>query len=351
MDIYRKAVELAEGGHRIALGTVISALGSTPQKAGSKALIDDDGGLWGTLGGGMVEAKGLQQLANTVQSAAPHLLEIDLDESYSRDAGPICGGVMRIFANPADNANLQAYRAALLAFERRESGFLVTLVKGPEGDIGTVRWIPESDSANGAQFPSSESLARALDSNKPICVTDEDTGAEAYIERVAAPPRLLVVGGGHVGQAVVQQAAHLGFEVTLVDDREEFAQPSQFPDAAKAVHGNLGELVAAFPQDGETFIVLVSRGHRPDAEALENCIHGAAKYIGMIGSKRKVRALKKHFLEDGLATEDEWSRIVAPIGFDVGAVTVPEIGVAIAAQLIAARRLGRTDSLSMNLNA
>lgn len=349
MEMYRKAVEWAEDGRRIALGTVISAQGSTPQKAGSKALVDDSGGVWGTLGGGLVEARGLQQMAGAIESTSARLLEIKLDESYSREAGPICGGVMRIFANPGGDAKVQAYRAALQAWDRREKGLLVTLVKGPEVDVGTVRWIPESDCANGAGFPSREALARALESEEPICVADADR--EAYIERVAAPPRLLVVGGGHVGQAVVRQAALLGFEVTLVDDREEFAQPALFPGAAKTVHGNLGELVAAFPQDSETFIILVSKGHRPDAEALEGCIHGGAKYIGMIGSKRKVRELKKHFLEDGLASEEEWSRIVAPIGFDLGAVTVPEIGVAIAAQLIAARRLGRTDSRSMSLNA
>ena len=290
-------------------------------------------------------------MADALESTAARLLEIKLDESYSREAGPICGGVMRIFANPGGSANVNAYRAALQALARREKGLLVTLVKGSENDVGTVRWIPQSDCANGTEFPSPEALAQALESEKPICVTDENTAMEAYIERVAAPPRLLVVGGGHVGQAVVRQAALVGFEVTLVDDREEFAQPSLFPGAAKTVHGKIGELVAAFPQDSETYIVLVSKGHRPDAEALEGCIHGNANYIGMIGSKRKVRELKKHFLEDGLATEEEWSRIVAPIGFDLGAVTVPEIGVAIAAQLIAARRLGITDSRSMNLNA
>src|SRR5690606_28617112 len=159
-----------------------------------------------------------------------------------------------------------------------------------------------------------------------------------FIEPVVAPPRLLVVGGGHVGQAVARQGHELGFEITVFDDRPEFARPELFPEGTTCAHGPLRELVEAFPKDADTYIVLVSKGHRPDAEALEGCIHSRPRFLGMIGSRRKVISLRDHFLAEGLCTEGEWSRIVTPIGYDIGAVTVPEIAVSIAAQLIAARR-------------
>jgi len=106
----------------------------------------------------------------------------------------------------------------------------------------------------------------------------------------------------------------------------------------KAVQGDIKQLVQEFPQDDDTYIVLVSKGHRPDAEALEACIHSQVRYLGMIGSRRKIRFLRKHFLQDGLATTEEWDRLHSPIGYEIGAVSVSEIGVSIAAQLVAARR-------------
>jgi xanthine dehydrogenase accessory factor len=95
--------------------------------------------------------------------------------------------------------------------------------------------------------------------------------------------------------------------------------------------------------------VIVTRGHRQDAEALESCIHAPVAYLGMIGSRRKVGMLRKHFLETGLVTEAEWGRVYAPIGLEIGAVTVPEIATSIMAQLIAVRRKGAVVSVSAGM--
>ncbi len=124
----------------------------------------------------------------------------------------------------------------------------------------------------------------------------------------------------------------------MVDDRKAFTRPELFAEGVATAHGNVGELVAQYPKDRDTYIVLVSKGHKPDAEALESCIHDELAYLGMIGSKRKIRLLRNHFIEEGLASAAAFDRVVAPIGYEIGAVTVPEIAVSIAAQLIAARR-------------
>ena len=154
---------------------------------------------------------------------------------------------------------------------------------------------------------------------------------------------MLIVGGGHVGQAVAQQATWLGFDVTVLDDRTEFAQANRFPVGTKVICGQICGEVERFPKDKDSYIVIVSRGHRPDAEALDGCIHSEPAYIGMIGSRRKAGLLRKHFLESGLATEDEFDRVFAPIGLDIGAVTVEEIATSIMAQVVAVRRKGRTN--------
>jgi xanthine dehydrogenase accessory factor len=194
---------------------------------------------------------------------------------------------------------------------------------------------------NGAAWPSLAADQPAPEdlfgAERPALLrTVEDR--ELFAEPLVPSPRLLIVGGGHVGLAVAQLAAPLGFETTVVDDREEFASPGRFPPGVAAAHGDLGQLVAGYPKDPDTYIVLVSKGHKPDAEALEACIHDDLAYLGMIGSRRKIKLLRADFLERGLATEAEFDRVVAPIGYEIGAITVPEIAVSIVAQLVAARR-------------
>ena len=337
MDIYRKALVWLEEGRNFALGTVVYAQGSTPQKAGSKAILDDQGNQEGTLGGGLVEADGLARMRKAITDRTAKLYEFRLDETYSRDAGPICGGVMRLFTNPMATATAEAYRRAVEAVETRKRGLLVTSLSGPAELAGRVRWIAIENGVPADPALRHEDIERCLTEEAPMVIETEG-GGEAFVEPITPRPRLLIVGAGHVGQAVARQAVELGFEVTVYDDRPELCRPENFPEEVHAASGDLREMVSAFPKDADTYIVLVSKGHKPDAEALEGCIHSSPAYLGMIGSERKIRFLRKHFIAEGLATEEEFDRVAAPIGYDVGAVTVPEIAVSIAAQLIAARR-------------
>jgi xanthine dehydrogenase accessory factor len=150
----------------------------------------------------------------------------------------------------------------------------------------------------------------------------------------------LIVGGGHVGQAVAQQAALVGFAITVIDDRPEFTQAALFPRDVSTRCGDIGKEVAAYPVTEDAYVVVVTRGHRHDAEALAACIHAPAAYIGMIGSGRKVALVREHLIESGIATKQEVDSVFAPVGLDIGAVTVPEIATSIVAQLVAVRRKG-----------
>lgn len=345
LEIYEEIRRIARSGRRCAIGLVVQTQGSTPQKAGAMAVADDSGRRWGTLGGGLVEAQALERLEHAIASQQSEMFEYRLDEHYRREAGPICGGVMRILTLFVDTATLSAYEHAIQARSRGNWGALVTFL-GPDR-FGT-EWISE-------QTPGvvpDDVLNECLREDRARCVTMKD-GSEVFIQPFASSPRLLVVGGGHVGQEVVRQAVNLGFSVTLIDDRAEYASPELFPTGVDARHGNIRDLVAAFPKGPDAFIVLVSKGHRPDAEALEACIHDEVAYLGMIGSERKIRLLRRDFLERELATAEEFDRIVAPIGVDIGAITVPEIGVSVAAQLVAARRKGMPleDALRMRFRS
>ena len=161
------------------------------------------------------------------------------------------------------------------------------------------------------------------------------------VQTCALPICLLIVGGGHVGQAVAAQASVVDFEVTVLDDRPEFTAPDLFPEGVATRCGTIAQEVAGFPFSPDTCVVIVTRSHRCDAEALAACLRQPAAYLGMIGSRRKVALMRQDFIESGKATAAEFDRVYAPIGLDIGSVTVPEIAASIVAQLIAVRRTGQ----------
>ena len=161
-----------------------------------------------------------------------------------------------------------------------------------------------------------------------------------FLSPVLPRPVLLIVGGGHVGQAVAVQANVVGFEIVVIDDRPEFTQASLFPAAAKTICSDPARALVELPLDRGTFVVIVTRGHQQDAAALRSCIGHNLAYIGMIGSRRKVPLLRRQFVESGWATPSQFDTVYAPIGLDIGARTVPEIATSIVAQLIQVRRTG-----------
>jgi xanthine dehydrogenase accessory factor len=166
------------------------------------------------------------------------------------------------------------------------------------------------------------------------------------VEPVIPKPLLVIAGGGHIGQALARQASIVGFDVTILDDRAEFTDPALFPEDTRTICGDIPKKVANLSSGSDTYIVVVTRGHKLDAEALEACIHAPVAYVGMIGSSRKVSLIRRNFIETGLATEEEFNRVFTPIGLDIGAVTVPEIAASITAELIAVRRKGLTHKSS-----
>jgi xanthine dehydrogenase accessory factor len=167
-----------------------------------------------------------------------------------------------------------------------------------------------------------------------------DPQLEVLVEAVVPRPRLLIVGGGHVGQAVAAQASLVGFDIAVIDDREQFTRPAQFPAGSDLRCGVIGQQLTSASIDTDTYVVIVTRGHQHDADALAACLHSPAAYVGMIGSRRKVALMRQGFLDCGRVTAAEFDRVFAPIGLDIGAVTVPEIAISIVAQLIAVRRTG-----------
>ena len=167
-------------------------------------------------------------------------------------------------------------------------------------------------------------------------------GADAYevmVEIIEAPVTLLICGGGHIGLSLATIGAHVGFSVAVMDDREMYANPERFPMADKVMAGDFEAMLRDFPITSTTYVVMVSRGHKQDEVALRSVLGRGARYVGMIGSKRRVSTVLRHMAEQGVSIE-ELERVYTPIGFDLGAETPEEIAVSIVAELIAVRRGG-----------
>jgi len=341
-SLFRKVVELIDGDQRIAAALVVSTQGSTPQRAGARAIVEQSGRLWGTVGGGAMEAEVLRTAAEACQSLRPRVLDFELTGRDAADEGAICGGRMRVLIDPTVARHRACFVQAADALADRRRGCLVTRIRAvPEMDV-EVQWLSGDSLPDETTFPGAGAIRSCLERGQPERFAVEGRASawadEAFVEPVLPQPLLLVAGGGHVGHAVALQAFRVGFDVTLIDDRPEFAAAALFPSGVKVRCGPVVEQIEACPLDGDTFVVLVSRGHRHDSVALAACIHRPLAYLGMIGSRRKVALIRNYFLGTGMATAEEFDRVRAPIGLEIGAVTVPEIAVSIVAQLIAARR-------------
>jgi xanthine dehydrogenase accessory factor len=196
--------------------------------------------------------------------------------------------------------------------------------------------------------PASATEARQLlDSSNAVGCRRLAGGIELYVERWSPPLELVIVGAGHVAQPLAAVGRLLDFRVTVLDDRPEFASRERFPDADRVVVADLEEPLAGIGICRRTSIVLVTRGHRHDYVCLRELARSGTEpaYLGMIGSRRRVRAAFEQLAAEGV--EAEWlSRIHAPLGLDIGAETPAEIAIAVGAEIVLAARGGSGRPLS-----
>lgn len=195
-----------------------------------------------------------------------------------------------------------------------------------------------------------QAAREVMESEKPRTLTFDlnqdpkyDTGLvcggtlEVFIEPVLPPALLYIFGAGHVAVSVCQVASNAGFDVIVSDDRSSYASQERFPSAREVHALDFEEAIQKFEPNEASYIVIVTRGHRDDMRVLRWAVQTRARYVGMIGSKRKVIQIFKTLREEGLP-EHLFDRVHAPIGLDIGAITPEEIAVSITAELIAIRR-------------
>ncbi|MGA2231984.1 MAG: XdhC/CoxI family protein [Tepidisphaeraceae bacterium] len=286
-------------GDAAALCAIVRTRGSTPQSAGAAMVVLQNGQTFGTLGGGCVEAEVRRRALELIERRQSRLANFKLDHDYGWDDGLVCGGVMDVAIQVMDSPQHAEH-------------------------LRQVR----------------DQLAARQEARIQISVNDE-AGQEASFQIPLFPtPTLLIAGAGHVAMALARIAPDMDFHVTVIDDRPDFATPARFTNA-QCIVGEIEQELSRYPIDGQTYVVIVTRGHRRDGHALAAVVNKPARYIGLIGSKRKIHTILGDLHENGV-TRERLAAVHAPIGLEIGAVTPGEIALSIAAELIAVRR-GRGD--------
>lgn len=295
LESFRSLLAWLESGRPCALCAVVNTRGSTPQTGGAMLLVCANGETEGTIGGGCVEAEVRRRALVMLGSQSSGVLSFQLDHDSAADNGLICGGRLDVAViSLTDVSQGEPFVEAVQRISRQERAFV------------------------------------------PLRVEHEGKIVE-YRLNIEPTPTLLIAGAGHVGAALAKLSAGLGFRVVVLDDRSDLIAPGRLPPPIETVAGNIETSLRQWPMDANTYIVIVTRGHAYDQRALHAVIGSPAKYLGMIGSRRKVRLIFDDLESQGVPPA-RLQRVHAPIGLKIGALTVPEIAVSIAAELIQVRR-------------
>jgi xanthine dehydrogenase accessory factor len=321
-----------EKDEQVVIGAIIRSSGSVPRSSGARMLVTHDGTLYGTVGGGAVEGQ-CHKIARSLFAAREtfRIAEFTMTANDAADAGMVCGGAASVLLQRVGPEQLEMMKKLQDAYQKAQRPILITAIPVKQADpYMTVLGV-------GTDSPSIPDNILATLNKKPRRepFLQSENGQDYFIEPLVHPGVVHLVGAGHVALATGRLAAFAGFDVVVMDDREEFANSARYPDAREIrVLDSFDNCVTDMGPDD--YVVIVTRGHMHDRDVLAQALRTDAGYIGMIGSSKKRRAVYDSLLDAGF-TQTDLQRVYSPIGLTIGADTPEEIGVSIVAELIQVR--------------
>jgi len=347
-DIYSEILKTLEKKEKCVLATVINRVGSAPRAVGAKYLIKGDGTSVGSVGGGLVEAGVWQEAQKLMETGKGRILHFNLTSEQLAEGGLICGGNVDIFLEPLEEDFLSFYQEAARIRQKSGSAILATLVSAdadsPRGE-GSKILMKTSGEKIGSLLGEVELEKQLLNEGKILLrekrprvsvLSSKHRKVEVLLEPVFREPTVYIFGGGHISEQLAPLVKKVHFRVVVIDDREMFANRGRFPEVDELV---VTEFEGCFDQlnvNDSSYIVIVTRGHLYDSFVLEQAIKTNARYIGMIGSKKKISILFQNLKEKGIS-QKTLEQVHAPIGLEINSETPEEIAVSIAAELIKVR--------------
>jgi len=328
MEPFDKIIEYLREGRGGTLATIISRVGAAPRDAGAKIFIGDDGSIYGTIGGGCVEAEVWQHARSVIRNQEAKRLRYAMSGKTVEDEGMICGGTVDLFLEPVTQKYRDVYETI---FECHLKGGRAVVFTTIDGSPFRKLLILE----NGTTF-GDLAISDTLKFQDVLCNSSPRIQDGLLIETVLPPAHVYIYGGGHISQHISRMAKAVDFHVTVIDDRKFFANRERFPEADEIVVEDFKDVFKKARPLSNDYAVIVTRGHKHDAVVLEEVLKKPPRYTGMIGSRRKVKILFDDLREKGF-DDDLLGTVHAPIGIDIGAETPQEIAVSIIAELIKIR--------------
>jgi xanthine dehydrogenase accessory factor len=334
---------LRESGARAAMATLVSTEGTSPKLDGAKMWVAEHGRILGGVTiGGCVDARVVEAAERVLATNAPALLDVPLSDAQGWELGLSCGGSVQVMVEPVSLRD--PTDPVMLAYDvvrgEREAGRRAAAVM-PLGGAAARLVVREDGSTCGtlgsdardraARAAAVEALARGTSGAAAL---GED--ARCFVEVHAPPTTLIIYGAGPVAAPLAAIARTLGWRTVIVDARERWATRERFPHADEIRTGIVGDIAEEFAYDRSTLVVITAHDYKFELPVLRAVLRREPAYIGLLGSRKRGRALKEFLAAEGF-TAEELARVHVPVGLDLGAATAAEIALAVAAEALAAR--------------
>jgi xanthine dehydrogenase accessory factor len=333
--MFKTILDRTTAGCDTVLATIVAEAGSSPRSAGSHMLVGKEGRIFGTVGGGTLEYRAVQLAQELLELRSSRLKTYHLHKNDEEDLGMLCGGDVDLyfqFIAAGDEKTAALMKQILVHLERDEDAWLFTDFSSPAdwtAALYSADTPPEGMALSGDDI-------KALARSRGVIV--KTGGRCLYGEPINVAGKVVLFGGGHVAQALAPVLGAVGFRCVIFDSRKEFAARELFPTAYDVIAGDYNDIFQKIQVGPRDYAVIAT--HACDLPVLRQIIAGDNAYIGVIGSKGKIAAVKQQLAAEG-AAEEKLNRLHAPIGLDIHSETPEEIAVSIAGELIKCRAENR----------
>jgi xanthine dehydrogenase accessory factor len=321
-------------GKKVAIATVVQAYGSAPRRPGAKMAIADDGEFVGSVSGGCVENDVVEHARQVLDEDHPRLVPYGISDELAFNVGLACGGQIEVFIQPFGRA-----------FPTEKPVAFVYVIEGEGQGNGLLAWEfgkHRGSLGHGEAFDervAQDAIAKLRDGH-PGQLTYEDAPGgpvRVFVDTYPSAPTILIFGGVHIGVALANLAKQVGgFRVVVVDARGAWATRERFPTADEIHIMHADDYLKAHPLGSNAYVAVLSHDPKLDDPALFGALQSAARFIGAVGSPKTQHERRARLKAAGL-TDEQLARLHGPIGLDIGAESPDEIGVAVLAQIIAAK--------------
>ena len=311
--------------------SIVGDQGSAPRSSGAHMLVDAQGRVCGTVGGGAVEFRCEQMAKDLLAQKMSLLHRFRLNTADTDALNMICGGNITVLFRyvPWDDPEWQSLVGMVMTgLDSRRQQWLVDDLN----EIGHAPALAGAEGVSRGRLP--KELLPRLSGEMPLRLDVE--GRQFYAEPLPRGERVIIFGGGHISRELTPLLAHLDFRVTVFDDRPEYTDPELLPGAEHTITGTYDDIGAGLTILPDDYIVIMTNGHAHDYDAQRFVMQHDHAYLGVIGSRAKTALLNKRFLEEGF-TQEQLDRVYTPIGTAIKAQTPAEIAVSIAGELILVR--------------